>query len=103
MSGRCYVEQKRQTSTYREAVRLLRQLAKDNLADRAFAEAVTDRWQGAWHRRAGLRPSSGHGCIGRVIGRRCDDINCHPPATDHPSLAIKGREVVFLSQPYSIT
>jgi hypothetical protein len=103
MSGRCYVEQKRQTSTYREAVRLLRELDNDNLADRAFAEAVHDRWEAGWHRRAGLRPSSAHSCISRVLGKRCDDVHCHPPATDHPSLVVKGEEVVFVSQPYGLT
>ncbi|OPX83386.1 MAG: hypothetical protein A4E53_04661 [Pelotomaculum sp. PtaB.Bin104] len=98
---------------YKKAVAVLKKLAEDEGTDsahRAYAEAVWEQCKKQYISKHGLKPSGGHPCVSRLIGRRCSALPgggsspCHIPGWDHVSLWLKdGKPEVYVSQPYSLS
>ena len=96
----------RPTPAFGAVVRALEALPD---ADRADAEAAHLKALEAWHRREGLTRSTGHACLGRLIGRQCAQsltkrtrqaVPCGLPGADHPTLWLKdGIPEVYVTQP----
>lgn len=106
-----FIEEKQRTPEYDRAVAALRALPAE-LTTRAFAEATCAAREEAWARRYGLKRSSGHSCVARLLGKRCrygeykagDAPPCRPPGSDHADLWIKnGKPAVYTFQPYGLS
>lgn len=67
----------------------------------------------SWALRHGLRESTGHPCLARLVGktcwiyrdaryqRKCEELECDAPQADHTSMWIKdGRPAAYVMQPY---
>ncbi|MEW6770444.1 MAG: hypothetical protein AB1330_03525 [Bacillota bacterium] len=94
------------TTLYRQTVDLLRQLEEtEGKAERAYAEAVWERYRDAWAKRHGLKQTNGHVCVRRLLAGRCNRMNCiFPPANDHHSLWLRGgKPAVYVFQPYGLS
>ena len=85
----------RPTPACRAVVRALEALPE---ADPASAEAAHLKALEAWQRREGLTRSTGHACLGRLIGRQCAQsltkrtrqaVPCGLPGADHPTLWLR--------------
>jgi len=98
---------------YKNAVAVLKKLAEDESLDsahRAYAEAVWEQCKKQYISKHGLKPSGGHPCVSRLIGRRCSALPgggsspCRIPGWDHMSLWLKdGKPEVYVSQPYNLS
>lgn len=86
-----------------ELLILLHQEGGDSV-NRAFAEISTESRLKSWKQK--YKFSSGHPCLNRLQGKRCDGMNplsCRPPGADHTSLLFQlGKPVSFISQPYGL-
>lgn len=106
------------STLYKKAVSILKELEeKEGAADRAYAEVITKKREQFWTK-AGLKQSTGHDCISRLMGVQCnqhgvflgtydwtkDDKPCQlPQANDHLSMWLKdGKPFLYISQPYHI-
>lgn len=68
----------------------------------------------SWAQKHGLKPATGHPCLGRLVGKTCwvyrdsryrktnvKEVDCEPPKSDHASLWNKdGKTAAFVMQPY---
>jgi uncharacterized protein YozE (UPF0346 family) len=107
------VSRSERSPEYEAAVQALK--AIPTLADRAYAEATTDRALATWAEREGLRQAGGSQCAGWLHGKTsglysqepgsdCRPGRCCPPGVDHPSLWLKnGKPAKFVYQPYQIS
>jgi hypothetical protein len=70
----------------------------------------------SWAKKHGLRESTGHPCLARLVGKSCwvyrdarfkkkaEEIDCDVPKADHTSLWTKGgRAAAYVMQPYGIS
>lgn len=77
----------------------------------AFAEVMTDQWEEYYSREKGLRRSTGHACIRRLLGKSCSTRERHgidcgsiPGGWDHPALWLKnGKPYSITFEPYSLS
>ncbi|HBT47265.1 MAG TPA: hypothetical protein DEA73_05220 [Peptococcaceae bacterium] len=104
----------RPSDLFREAVRALERLVEEkglDMAERAFATAVWEKRREAFAKRLGVKPTTGHVCLNRLVKGHCKGMElmfpkCFwlPAANDHVSLWLKdGNLHVYVSQPYSLT
>jgi len=100
----------RPSDLYQKAVHILTQLAEQEgryIAERAFEEAIEKYRYKAFIDRYGVKRSSGHTCINRLLGKWCIGLsgNCHlPAANDHISFWLKdGKPYLYVSQPYDLS
>lgn len=102
---RC-IDENGRTELYFKAVGALRALMEaqdEDAASRAYAEAVAEAYEASFARSRGLKPSQGHACVYRLIGRRCQGTHLAPPGGDHDTLWLKdGRPEIYLMQPYGL-
>jgi hypothetical protein len=93
------------------AVQALKEVeAQGDEASRVYAAATHVNTLDAWQRREGVTPATGHACLGRLIGRKCDqysyyrarrEVPCALPGADHITLWLKdGIPEVYVTQPY---
>jgi hypothetical protein len=105
--------------TYTTAVETLKALVAQSgidMADRAYAEAVTPCRSAFYEQGYGLKRASGHQCLHRLLGRKvCPMLTrhcrthtpsapCHLPGADHETLWYLDRDtLLYVSQPYGLT
>lgn len=98
---------------YIQAVTALEALAQENedLASRALAEATCEVRRKVWAQREGVKESTGHVCVARLLGKRCRMSSstprrgevppCRPPGADHPKLWLRnGKPAIYTFEPY---
>lgn len=99
------------STLYVKAADMLRKLAEAeglDAATRCYAEAMADLRLQQFASK--YKPSAGHACLGRLLGKRCyqyrggrTDVPCRLPGSDHYNLWLReGKPFLYTSEPYGL-